>query len=746
MEHHQGLAITHGLGCRTVAALELGDETFIQALQQLYKDYQFRIASFKDVQQVFEQVSGQSLESFFQQWVERTGAPELALKASRIEQQSGQYRVHFTLEQMQSGAPYLLNIPVAVSMEGQSDASEFVVTMTRKKQDFQLDLPATPTRLDIDPQFDIFRKLAIAETPPAFTQVFGANHLLVVLPRKATGDMQAAWQAFAQDVSHMGPERVTIITDDEIDTLPEDTASMFLGWDNRFAVELQREMSRHPLTFQADQVQIGPERADKQDHAFAWVTRFSGKNGESFPRALITADLPAALPGLGRKIPHYHKYSYLAFAGDEPQNRIKGRWPVTDSPMTAMFQKNSKRAKIKLSSALIDPVSVFDSNKMMQTVRYLSDPQMQGRGMGSQGLEKAADFIAKAFQQAGLKPAGDNGSYLQSFSAKGEDGKTYTLKNVIGVIPGRHPKRSAENLVFGAHYDHLGLGWPDVREQNRGKIHHGADDNASGVAVMLELARVMGQQFQPDRTIVFAAFSGEEAGRLGSQHYVKHEKNYPVSKSIGMLNLDSVGRLFDNKLIVLGSESASEWQHIFRGIGFVTGISSVMASEPLDASDQISFHKAGVPAVQLFTGAHADYHRPGDTADKIDADGLAKVAEVSKQTLEYLAGREEPMTNQLAVQKTAGKSAGSRKVSLGSIPDFTYQGEGYRLEGVVPGSPAEQAGLTKKDIIVAIDDTPIKGIRDISKILKTLKPGQTIEIRYLRDAKQQQTRAKLKSK
>ena len=113
-----------------------------------------------------------------------------------------------------------------------------------------------------------------------------------------------------------------------------------------------------------------------------------------------------------------------------------------------------------------------------------------------------------------------------------------------------------------------GLGWPDVRENNRGKIHFGADDNASGIAVMLELARILAKNHKPDRNIVFVAFSGEEAGRLGSKHYVKHQQRYPVSETIGMLNLDSVGRLFDNKLIVLGAESASEWPHIFRGIGF----------------------------------------------------------------------------------------------------------------------------------------------------------------------------------
>ena len=219
-----------------------------------------------------------------------------------------------------------------------------------------------------------------------------------------------------------------------------------------------------------------------------------------------------------------------------------------------------------------------------------------------------------------------------------------------------------------------------------------------------------------------------------------------MARSIGMLNLDTVGRLYDGKLMVLGAETASEWPHIFRGIGFVTGIPSLMVSEPLDASDQVSFHEAGVPAVQLFTGPHTDYHRPGDTADKIDADGLVKVAEVSKQVIDYLAAREQPMTSALQGAKPVPRKGASRKVSLGSIPDFAYQGQGYRLDGVIPGSAAEQAGLKKMDIITAIDEKQIQGVRELSTILKQLEPGQTIVIDYLRDDQQQRTRATVQGK
>ena len=168
-----------------------------------------------------------------------------------------------------------------------------------------------------------------------------------------------------------------------------------------------------------------------------------------------------------------------------------------------------------------------------------------------------------------------------------------------------------------------------------------------------------------------------------------------------------------------------------------------MVKEPLDASDQVSFHQAGVPAVQLFSGPHTDYHSPGDTPDKIDGDGLVKIAEVSQQVIEYLSSRPEPMTNQLSNQSENSQAKRSRKVSLGSIPDFTFQGEGYRLDGVVPGSPAEQAGLQKQDVIVRINEQPIEGLRDVSRILKSLQAGQNITIQYRRGGLLNTTTARL---
>lgn len=720
--------------------LKLGDENFTVALQQFYQQHLFGKASFEDLQEAFEQVSGKNLGVFFKQWVNRTGAPALALLDSQVEQCGNDYCLQFDLQQMQTGAAYKLDIPVAITLSGVPQAHQSVVSMQRKRQTFKITLSNRPDRIDIDPEFDLFRKLAQAEIPPAFTQLFGSSKMLVILPSKANATMKKAWQHFADDLTRMGPDHVDIAWDTELEILPENQAVTVLGWENRFIEAFRANLNEHGASVQTDHVSIAGQVIPRANHAIALTTR-----NNASPRALIVADLAEALPGLGRKLPHYHKYSYLAFSGDEPEIQHKGRWPITRSPMTALFTENAERAKLVKRSALIQPPATFDSTRMMKTIALLTGDDLQGRGFGQPGLNQAADIIADAFQKAGLSPGGDeSGSYFQVWQdSGGEPAQELQLKNVIGIIPGSD-KTSNESVVIGAHYDHLGMGWPDVRAENRGQIHPGADDNASGVAVMLELAQELSKSLGPERDIIFIAFSGEEADRRGSKHYIQSK---PAKKPFAMLNLDTVGRLGSNMLLVLGAESASEWPHVFRGISHVSGIPITMVKEPLDASDQISFHEAGIPAVQLFSGANPDYHRPTDTADKIDPQGLVKVATVAREVIDFLAGRVEPMTINLdsVEQTTHATSKTSRKTSLGSIPDFGYQGKGYRLDGVAPNSPAEKAGLKKGDIITSINQTTITGLRAVSDFLKHMRPGQTLSITYLRQGMENSTQATLTS-
>jgi hypothetical protein len=312
------------------------------------------------------------------------------------------------------------------------------------------------------------------------------------------------------------------------------------------------------------------------------------------------------------------------------------------------------------------------------------------------------------------------------------------MHNVIGILRGTKPEWAKSSVVVGAHYDHLGVG-------SDGSLHPGADDNASGVAVLLELARQMATAGPSQRTVIFVAFAGEESGRTGSKHYVAATSPWPASQAIGMVNLDTVGRLFGGKILVLGSNSASEWIHIVNGAGYVTGAPVEAVMNDPGGSDQKSFIEIGVPAVQLFTGANADYHRPGDTADKIDGAGLVKVAAVTRELVAYLAERAEPLTAKLAsgASPTAAPAAGERRVSLGSIPDYAFSGPGVRITGTTPGSPAEKAGLQQGDVIVKLGEAAINSMRDFSEALKAFAPGAKVTVTYQRDGQTRTAEATL---
>ena len=719
---------------------ELGDKTFAAGLQEFYRKNKFGFASFNDLRKSFERVSQKKLETEFDQWVRRKGAPKIRIVSTKLEKEGDGYGLSIGIEQTQAEDTYLLQIPVAVTMEGEARAWQTVVKMDKKRIDMHIHLPSRPLRVDIDPEFDLFRRLDLGEIPPAVSQSLGAKKMLVILPSNADHTILRAYREFSQVLEKSGPDEVEVMLDKEIKRLPTDRAVTVLGWENLFLNEAISTLAGYDVKVGQKGLRIGKTDISIENHSVVLTGRNPGNR--EMAMMFIGTGLAEALPGLGRKLPHYHKYSYLAFEGDEPANIVKGRWPVLESPMTAFmpFDDNTIPKKEMAALAKREPLAAlpqtFSGNLMSETISYLTKSELGGRGLGTEGLDRAAEHIAERFREAGLKPAGDEkDSYFQIWEENIEGlGRTITMKNVVGVIPGKKPEFSGQSVVIGAHYDHLGLGWPDVRGDNRGKVHPGADDNASGVAVLIELAKELRKKLNPDRTLVFVAFTGEEAGKRGSVYYVAHQQQYPLEKCIGMLNLDTVGRLGKKKLMVLGAGSAKEWVHIFRGVSFVTGIEIEMVSQDLDSSDQISFEAAGVPAVQLSTGPHADYHRPTDTPDKIDVEGLEKVTSVAKEVIEYLAAREETLTGTIKQnEKKVSSTKKERKVSLGTIPDFAYSGSGCRISGVMPETPAESCGLKEGDVIVRINSEHVSNLKEFSDILKALSPGARITITFLRN-------------
>jgi hypothetical protein len=708
----------------------VGDDTFRRALAAFYREFRGTRARFADVRSIFERESGLDLGRFFDEWTQQTGAADLAVEATRARGTDGRHVVSGVIRQRQPRA-FDLAVPLLV-MTDQGPVTTTVAS-TSGATPFRIETPGTPLALAVDPQFDLFRILDPRETAPSLGLLFGAAEVLAVVPAANAAPWQellAAWKSPAN--------RITVRTDAEIGVLPADTSVWLLGRENRLATGLFAADPTLGLAVDAEGVSIGSQR-----HSFAGHSHVLTRRHPADPRlavAWITADPPGALPGLARKLPHYGKYSWLAFAGSEPANIAKGEWPATDSPLVVRWGEApaDPAAVLPRRMPLAQPPAAFSAERLMNHVRYLAVPEREGRGFGSAGLDAAANYIRDQFAAAGLEPAGGGGSFFQDFTARGgANNEEHTLRNVVGVLRGHDPRFRDQAAIVSAHYDHLGFGWPGARAEAVGKMHPGADDNASGVAVLIELAHALAGGPPPPRTMVFVAFSGEEAGLLGSRHFLAHPVPTTAANFFGIVNMDTVGRLGEQPVSILATESAREWPFVFRGITAVTGIPTRAVAGASESSDQRVFIDAGIPGVQLFTGATLDYHRPSDSADKVDGAGLVRVATVAAEAIAYLASTEKRLT---AVAPAPGSTQApgpergpARRVSLGTIPDFAFQGPGLRIDGVVPQSPAEKAGLQAGDVLTHLGGEPIVNLGSYNTLLKRHQPGDTVEIRWLRD-------------
>ena len=735
----------------------IGDDAFRSTVVRFYREFKGKRATFRDFQRTAETVSGKPLAWLFDELITRVGAPTLQVSGSAgagtpvaVRQEGNRFVVSGTLRQTQAGAPFVVDVPVVVQTERGTTSS--IVRIENAAQPFSVTAEARPLALHVDPRFDIFRRLDARETPPSIGQIFGESSILAILPSKAGAAELDGYRALIkgwQSESHA----IEITSDTAVTALPSTKAVWLLGRTNRFASSVFGH--QQGLKLAADAIDLDGEKVALTGHTTVVITRHPATLEKAV--GWIVADPAAAMPGLGRKLPHYGKYSYLGFEGDEPVNTVKGQWQQSDSPLRADLrpagQSSATLAALapEVRKALAELPPVFSQQALRDHVTYLASPELKGRGLGTPGLDAAARYVADKFKAYGLAPGGDGGTYFQKFTvARGEDGQPHDVVNIIGVLPGARGDWRDQSAMLCAHIDHLGLGWPDVRKGDEGKVHPGADDNASGVAVLLEMARALASGDKPPRAIIFAAFTGEEAGRLGSKYYAEHPL-VPLSKMEGVINLDTVGRLGTQKLTALGTGTAVEWQHIFRGASFVTGVESRNVPESIESSDQISFIEKGVPAVQIFTAAHADYHRSTDTPDKIDVAGLAKVATFVKEGIVYLAERPEPLTNTIrpasgaatpAAPATTGQPAAggqpgtARRVSFGTVPDFAFEGPGVKVSGLVPDSPAAKAGIKEGDTLLKIDGKLVANLQGFSDVLRTLAPGQTVQVVVGRDGKE----------
>jgi len=371
---------------------------------------------------------------------------------------------------------------------------------------------------------------------------------------------------------------------------------------------------------------------------------------------------------------------------------------------------------------------------MEEEVKVLASDEFKGRETGTEEELKAAEYIMGQMAEMGLEPKGNAGTYYQTFTFKPKKDphqqvgfqeagdSTITGTNVIGFID----NKSLNTVVIGAHYDHLGYGGEGSLHRGEPEIHNGADDNASGVAVLLDLANKI-KETKLSTNYLFITFSGEEMGLLGSNFYTKNP-TLNLGEVSYMLNLDMVGRLREDKtLSVSGTGTSPIWPQVLNASN--PGFKLVLKESGVGPSDHTSFYLQDIPVLHFFTGQHEDYHKPTDDAEKLNYEGMRLISMYLFSLVQELDDDKK-----LAFRKTKNESeeVPRFKVTLGVIPDYLFDGKGMRIDGISEDRPAQKAGLEKGDIVVQLGDSTVVNMMSYMRALSAFEPGDTTTVRVLR--------------
>lgn len=313
---------------------ELGDETFLKGLRRFYHDHRFQFAGYRELLHAFEKAGGRSLGYFASQWVTRAGAPSLALRDVRADGTDTHHRLRFTLEQTQPGPAHELRLPIAVSLAGGGQTYQSDVVMRERRLSVKLSLPARPLRLDVDPEFDVFRRVDRRELPPALDELFAARALTIVLPADAPKPLADAYRHLAE-AWRADAAFIEIRRDDELERLPEDRAVWLFGWDNRLRPALGAALKGYPVMLGEDNVRIENRLLARTEHTLALAAR--GPRAQ--PLAWLGAHDPDGVTQLSQRLPRYGRYSYVTFTAGLATAASKGYWPVTDSPLSAALSE-----------------------------------------------------------------------------------------------------------------------------------------------------------------------------------------------------------------------------------------------------------------------------------------------------------------------------------------------------------------------------------------------------------------------
>lgn len=381
---------------------------------------------------------------------------------------------------------------------------------------------------------------------------------------------------------------------------------------------------------------------------------------------------------------------------------------------------------------------INQENRIKEDVTFLASDDLEGRQTGTQGEKKAAAYITERFKELALQPKGTEG-YLQPFTFKPKtnphdevkfdvngDG-TITGNNVIGFIDNK-----AENtVIIGAHYDHLGFGGEGSLYRDSIKaIHNGADDNASGVSILLNLGAKLKSK-NTNNNYLFMAFSGEEMGLLGSNYFVKNP-TIDTKKVSYMINMDMVGRLKkDSALAVYGTGTSPIFKQTLKSHN--NKFKLIQQESGVGPSDHTSFYLADIPVLHFFTGQHEDYHKPADDSEKLNYEGMELISDYIFNIITDLDNN-----GKLAFRKTKNESEETPrfKVGLGVIPDYMFDGKGMRIDGVSEEKPAQKAGLQKGDIVIQLGDSAVVDMMSYMRALSVFEKGNSTKVVVKRESEE----------
>ncbi len=368
---------------------------------------------------------------------------------------------------------------------------------------------------------------------------------------------------------------------------------------------------------------------------------------------------------------------------------------------------------------------------LQEDVLILASDSLMGRETGSEGADMAAAYLEKRMQDLQLTPFDADQDYTQDFSFKPRrdphtqieygavTDSSLNAKNLLGLID----NGGSRTVIIGAHYDHLGMGGEGSLYRGEPAIHNGADDNASGVAVLLKLAKMLQEWPEAKDNYLIVFFSGEEMGLLGSNYFAKNP-TLDLDQVAYMINLDMVGRLREEKtLSVSGTGTTPVWSQMLNSLN--PGFELVLSESGVGPSDHTSFYLQDIPVLHFFTGQHEDYHKPSDDAAKLNYEGMEEIATYIFELARAMEAQEE-----IAFRKTKNESeeVPRFKVAMGVIPDYLFSGEGMRIDGVSEDKPAQRAGLKKGDVVVQLGDSTVVDMMSYMRALSVFETGDSTTV------------------